>query len=464
MEALRNSRGPAGAPAASAMVIAYAVTVSGGAPAPEWYPYPAKYNAWQEARPFLMAAMHNCVPRDHLAERTRRFQAAGLNTLIWCKPHRALHAFEAANNAGLEWACGSRGGTEAIAAAMEIPGCSFVLAGDEPSRAEELPEIAAISDWVRKEHPQIPVFANLSITKIDHDLYVETCRPDVFSFDHYPLQRDGRTHDNDLYDLAWGLQTARRYQLPYWMYIQAMGREAEKARSAYRIPDEADMRFLAFSFLAHGGTGIMLFVYYGYPEAMVDDLGVEREGSAGPSLHRYENTVVSRAWYAVRDLAPEVQNLSRALINLRPTGEVAYSGNGTLWDHPPPTYSRHNPKLPVTLTRFQGRGRLKSVDIAGDDNLGALVSFFVDKAGEEHFMVVNLMHGANLSKCDGARAVRMTFARDVARIERLNRHTGAVEALETVPGPDGTRALTIHIEGGTGDLFKWHNGRPWALR
>ena len=226
-------------------------------PVPRWYPYGDAYKAWQQDRPLVFAAVHNSVPRDHLAERMERFKACGLNTLMWCKPTKGLHMFAAAHQAGLEWSCGSRGGTEAIATALGIPGCSFVIAGDEPSREDELPGIAVITDWVRENHPDKPVFANLSITKIDHDLYIETCRPDIFSFDHYPLQRDGQTHDHYLHNLAWGLQTARKYRLPYWMYLQSYGREASNPKYAFRVPDEADLRFLVFSFLAHGGTGML---------------------------------------------------------------------------------------------------------------------------------------------------------------------------------------------------------------
>lgn len=433
-------------------------------PGSRWYPYADRYNAWQQDRPLLLAALHNSVPRDHLAERTERFKAAGLNTLIWWKPANALHVFEAAHKAGLEWACGSVGGTKAITAAMRIPGCSFVMAGDEPSREDELPRIAAIADWVQKKHPDKPVFSNLSISKIDHDLYVEKCRPDVFSFDHYPLQRDGQTHDHYLYNVAWGLQTVRKYRLPYWMLLQAYGREASSPKYAYRVPDEADLRFLVFSFLAHGGTGIMFFHYYGYQGAMVDDLAVAEEGRAPSSLHKYENTVVSRAWHAVRGVAPEVQNLGRALVNLRCTGEVVYSGNGMLWDRKPPTYSRHNPKVPVECRRFAGHGLLKAVGVTGAHDMGLLISFFQDKSGEEYFMVVNLMHGKNMSKSGGMRAVQLSFTGDVEKIERLNRFTGRVEVLSTAPAEGEVRSLVVHLEGGTGDLFKWHNGRAWHLR
>ena len=430
-----------------------------------WYPYPEVYNSWQQERPFLMSALHNSVPRDHLPERMARFKAAGLNDLCWGKPGNALHIFRAAQEAGLAWSCWSRGGMKAVGRAMEIPGSSFIMAGDEPSSEEEVARIAELTTQLRQAYPGTPVFVNLSITKVDHDSYIEACKPDVFSFDHYPLQRNGETHDHYLYNLAWGRQTAMEHRLPYWMYLQTFGREHERPSYAYRVPDEADMRFLVYTLLAHGGTGIMLFNYYGYPESMVVDTGVENPARS-EQPHIYENTVVSRAWHAVRDVAPEVQNLGRALMLLRPKGRVAYAGNGLLWDRKPPTYDRHNPKPPFRSQPFAEHGPLRSVRVLGEDEMGALVSFFDDEAAEEYFMVVNLRHGLNMSKADGTHAVRLTFGPEIEQVERLNRWTGRVEVLRTSATEDGggTRQLTLTLEGGTGDLLKWSNGKPWSLR
>jgi hypothetical protein len=87
-----------------------------------------------------------------------------------------------------------------------------------------------------------------------------------------------------------------------------------------------------------------------------------------------------------------------------------------------------------------------------------------DEPGEEYFMVVNMKHGANLDKIAGLRTIHLTFDKSVEKIERLNRLTGKVEILKTVPVSSTTNRVTVRLEGGTGDLFKWSNGIPWALR
>ena len=429
-----------------------------------WYPYPDTYTAWQAERPFLIAGLHNSVPTDRLPERMARMRAAGINTFSWSKPWNAKHFYEAASEAGLEWAGWLKpGNADLDDDFMRIPGCSFLQVGDEPNREDELIEIGETVEAVRNRYPHIPVFCNLSIAGVDHHRYVELVNPDLFMFDHYPLQRNGETQDHYLYNLNWGRQTAMTYKLPYWMYLQAWGRVEEKPTYAYRIPDEADLRFLVFTFLAHGGTGITWFHYYGHPESMVVDTGVKNPART-EEPHIYENTVMSRAWYAAQDVSPEIQNLANALLNLRPKDHVMYAGNPVLWKDVKPTYSEHNPDPPIKNHAFEPRGALKNVDIVEQDEMGVLVSLFDDEAGEEYFMVVNLEHGADLDKIDCRRTLVLTFDDSVETIERLNRLSGKVEVLRTFPASTGIRRLTLRLEGGTGDLFKWSNGNPWAMR
>ena len=446
-----------------------------------WYPFDEKYNRWQKGRPMRMGAHHNSVPRDCLDERIARFKAAGLNTFFWPKSTRAVHYFRAAGKVGLDWQCGIRGKRmsflkspkyqQAIREVLKIPGCTVVRVMDEPSfhnKTEEqkeqlLQELKGRMDWVKRNYPDLITYVNLSIGEIDVERYVRTCQPDTFEFDWYPLLRDGTLGEHYLYAVNLGRKTARKHRIPYWMSLQAYGRPEEKPSYAYRIPDEADVRFLVFTFLAHGGTGMRFYIYYGYPESMVEDSGVKEPGREPSANHRYENTYMTRAWFAVRDVAPEVQNLATALLNLRPKGEVGYVGNGLLWDYRPPGWRFYKPATPWRNRRFGGQGALKSVRVLEEQNLGAMVGFFDDQGGQEYFMVVNLQHGKNMSKMDGLRSVRLVFDKSVEKIERLNRVTGRVEVLRT-KGGRGRRTLDVRLEGGTGDLFKCSNGKPWALR
>ena len=427
-----------------------------------WYPYSEKYTAWQEDRPILLSGLHNAVPTDHMPERAERMKACGLNAVFWMKPHRGMHLFQAAHDVEMEWGAGARVSSNDFVEVMKIPGNAYIMTGDEPGTDEEVEEMAHFTEWVKHAYPDAIAFGNLSITKYDHDTYMELVKPDVFSFDHYPLQRNGETQDYYLYNLAWGRQTAMKYKVPYWMWLQSFGREEEKPSYAYRIPDEADMRFLVFTALAHGVNGIQFFHYYGFNnEGMITDTGVKNVART-EQPHIYENTLPTRSWYAVRDVAGEIQNLARALLNLRSIGEITYAGNPLIWDRDAPDYAL-NPDPPIRSKPFAGNEQLYRVTIREQHNLGVLVAFFDDEAGEEYFMVVNLQHGPEMSKFEGRRTVVLTLASSIESVERLNRLSGEVETLNTVPADDARR-LTLRLEGGTGDLFKWSNGKPWALR
>lgn len=436
-----------------------------------WYPFSEHYTKWQKDRPLMMAGMHNCVPNDHVTNRVARFKASGLNTFVWLKPGKAHEYFRAAHEAGISWAGGHRGGIPVVAEALKIPGCSYIMTADEPSGTtpEDFAKIAPLAEWMRKNHPEIPQFVQFSIAKADHDAVVEATKPDIFSFDQYPLYGDGSLDEHYLYNVMWGRQTAQKYKLPYWMWVQSFGRSVNKPPTDLRMPDEADTRFLVFTLLAHGGTGVQFFIYYMYglglpmtAQSMVDDLYVERPGSEPAANHKYENTVTNRSWFAVRDVAPEVQTLARALLNLRSKDPVAYSGGNKLWDRGAPGYAIR-PKVPFRLEAFEGHGGLKSAKVVEGEDMGVLVGFFDDKQDEEYFMVVNLAHGLNMSKLDGARTVRLTLDKGIETIERLNRLTGLIETLRTKKEGDA-RVLDVQLEGGTGDLFKWSNGNPWDLR
>ena len=419
------------------------ITVGPTSPTPQWYPFSDRYTNWQAARPFMLGALHNSVPTDQLAARAQRFKSAGLNTLIWWKPGNAQRMFAAADEQQLQWACGSVGGTAVIDDAINnVSGCAFVMAGDEPGAAE-LPVLAAITEWVHTNHPELPAFTNISINKIDHDLFITTCNPDIFSFDNYPLYRDGSDHSKYLYNVNRGRTTSQNYQLPFWMFLQAYGRPNELPTYAYRIPDEADMRWQVFTFLAHGGQGIMLFSYFGHVGEDGEDMVLEANLPPDPDTtdRTYEITYLSRAWHAFHDVASEIINLSPTLINLRSVGAIGYVGT-----------------IPSDCSGYATHGPLQSFSVL--EGGSAMVGWFVDNQEQEYFMIVNLTHGADQSKQDAARTVRLMLDGSVTQIERRSRLTGQIETLATFPA-GGDRYLDLYLPGGTGDLLKWSNGQPW---
>lgn len=88
-----------------------------------------------------------------------------------------------------------------------------------------------------------------------------------------------------------------------------------------------------------------------------------------------------------------------------------------------------------------------------------MVGFFRDPNNEEYFMVTNKINSRATDVDDAGLAtqVTLTFKDEVTAIERLSRETGEVERLE-LKG----HALTFKLPAGTGDLFKYADGRPFV--
>ena len=118
----------------------------------------------------------------------------------------------------------------------------------------------------------------------------------------------------------------------------------------------------------------------------------------------------------------------------------------------------HEIRTPMT-------GVMGFADLLLEDNLPASSKDKIYKIKDATWSLLRIINDIlDMSKMEGVRMVRLAFDTSVEQIERLNRLTGLVETLRTSDGEDGARVLDIQLEGGTGDLFKWSNGNPWALR
>ena len=85
-------------------------------------------------------------------------------------------------------------------------------------------------------------------------------------------------------------------------------------------------------------------------------------------------------------------------------------------------------------------------------------------SGEKYFMVCNAMVDTNGSAADCRQRIQMNFDFGQTRIDtlqRLSRDTGQVEEIP-LPLVNGYRQLTLDIDGGTADLFKYKTVAPFV--
>ncbi|MGB5875104.1 MAG: hypothetical protein WBH56_15400, partial [Bacteroidota bacterium] len=98
-------------------------------------------------------------------------------------------------------------------------------------------------------------------------LYVDSLRPKVVSFDHYPFFADGRIRPDYFYNL--NVMRRRAGSRPFWAYPMTVD------HLTYVNPGPSHLRFMYFCPIAYGAKGLIVFTFWQpkikeYREAIVD--------------------------------------------------------------------------------------------------------------------------------------------------------------------------------------------------
>jgi len=87
--------------------------------------------------------------------------------------------------------------------------------------------------------------------------YVKIVKPDLISYDHYHFLKGGNDGKQYFLNLALIREAALASGKPFLNIVQACNLE-----KAWRLPNLAERRFLAYTTLAYGGRGVSYFVYW----------------------------------------------------------------------------------------------------------------------------------------------------------------------------------------------------------
>jgi hypothetical protein len=425
--------------------------VASDAPAAGVEPVSRKAFQWLRRYPFTYNAMRDT------SVGLEPYQAAGFNSWLTCLPGEdpatAEERFGAASRAGLPWHLFGRTldpewyrqhVPELLA---KYPGNVGWLVGDEvgdDNGPAELQKLGQCLDVVREHAPEALVYTTCrgmdfkAFTTESYRAYLDNVlqyvRPDVLQYDHYPFYRGG-TAGNFLLNLGLVREKALAAGIPYWCWLQTHG----WTEGPFQEPSESELRFQSFAALAYGYTGLSCWTFdSSYPPYSRSLLDVN--GQPTPIYH------------AAAGMAPEITHLGRTLRFLKSTGVYyqsswCFKDGQWLWPLPEGT-QRWTPEVDP---------RLKSIAVS-DGVQGWVIGFFKDDAGEDYFMVVNGHHAAGQSAWATAGAISMQWNYTVNQVERLNRLTGKVETIDL-----HTHTLNHWVlPGGTGDLFKYHTGKPFA--
>ncbi len=218
---------------------------------------------------------HSIPERELTPERFRELADMGLtHSLMHYSPEGNRKALDLAARAGvkllLEDHRFARPGQALEQAVLEYrhhPALAGYSLRDEPSLGA-FPELAAARDALHAADPAHPSYVNLlptyaSAAQLGTDSYpahvrrfLLEFRPEVLSFDHYPVLEGDRLRADYYQNLEWIRQAALEYGIPFWAFALTC------PHKPYPMPTAGHIRLQAWSNFAYGARGLQYFTYW----------------------------------------------------------------------------------------------------------------------------------------------------------------------------------------------------------
>lgn len=187
---------------------------------------------------------------------------------------------------------------------------------DEPG-ADQFAELAKSAELVKKLAPGKWPYINMTpgMGKGYDDfleLYLDTCKPPILSYDNYPVGQDGSFSYGFWANIAAIRNASLRHDIPFWTIFLST------AHLTYGEPSEAHLRLQAWGSLVYGARGLCYykFISASLPILEAPDLGDWRNG---PLDQFGEKT---HTWHWLRNLNRQVQQYGPTLVKLQ--SDVVY--------------------------------------------------------------------------------------------------------------------------------------------
>ncbi len=416
----------------------------------------SRYRAWQEDKPFTLGVMYydlayapewwKPAPDEFRTDPAPELlRNAGLNLL----------ADVSMSEGGHEWYPGIRG---ARAAGMPF----FILGGpwgplevfqerigwlagekdlygvqlaDEPRDPEDQRFHRQQHEWIVSRHPRLLTFICEGLSDIPGwTQQWEAIRCDAMVYQWYPYH----TSDADSPTVSPPLYACLAHASAF---CTSRGLGFFVARGVAAERSESTLRLNTYAALAHGCDG---FLDWKWGTTTPDGgyVWYKDKKCQGPTANFAHLVAINK----------EVTRLGPALNRLRHVRTYHL-------DQP-----THNTWAGVNYG-FDEKNQLRTGNLKAVKGNGPpggpplLVGFFRDGHDEEYFMVVNKNDTKTLETAreEPAQQVTLVFGEEITAVERLNRTTGKVEKLTLT-----NHAYSFKLPGGTGDLFKYASGVPFA--
>jgi hypothetical protein len=292
--------------------------------------------------------------------------------------------------------------------------------------------------------------------------YMSACKPDMLSFDTYPFVNDGPGPGGSPTNWYGDLQRYRKLALglgvPYGAWMQTFHGE-----NRYRDPSESEMRLNQFAAWTFGYTTIACFTYNAGSTNLFK----------GPGDHTPRD-----AFRQIAAINHESLRLGPALVRLKSTDVRIILGQHI---DPKTKQPVDNPRpIDVEVWKFgQNDPYLRGYTI---ENIGSkndklrgdvLIGWFKplesggDRPDEIYLMVTNGLSDRNAAGPSCQQRITLNFhfkESGIKGIQRLSRKNGKVEdvSLKAIEKDPGRYVMTLELDGGTGDLFKFNTGAAFV--
>jgi hypothetical protein len=291
------------------------------------------------------------------------------------------------------------------------------LGGDEPS-ASGFADAAALKAHVKSLAPSKPFYINLLPTYASsaqlgfptYDQYVETfmsqVNPDYVSFDHYPLLAAGGER-GDFYQ-NFEILRAKALAVGNRNYGSIL---LSGAVDAYRVPNEYELRWQAYTSLAYGSKIQGWFTYLTYFRSDPNkNSTIDQNGNRTP------------LYTMLAALNGEIVTLGYTLLNLDSTGVY------------------HSTPLPIGTQSIANSPIIQSIS-----NWQWVVGEFTDNTSRPYIMIVNRSYMES-------RTATFTLKGSVQNVYEVSKTTGN-EVLVPEYNPS-THQVTLTVSPGDGRMFR----------
>jgi hypothetical protein len=305
---------------------------------------------------------------------------------------------------------------------------------DEPPE-HMFPGIANVVNWLKINRPNSLIYLGTAdVTDAYIDPMIAAIQPDALSYCCYPF-----FETTTRLDWWWtGISRIRsktlHHQMPFFTWIQAFAGEG------WRIPTEADVRFLVYTSLTAGAKGLFYWIY---------------DNDAWPSF-TYALTdhggIPNALYHQVQGINSEVAHLGNVLRMLHSDDLGYVRGRRNSFQLNP---------VPSGLSNWSygagGNTRITNVQVDsgqnGAERDGLIGLFSYDGpdpqySGMQYFLLTNVYR-------DGSLQLTVTFDSSVTQLRRLDRGTGQWVVLYPAGG-----TLNFDLPAGTGELFGFPDTEP----